>query len=401
MRTLKFLIEKEFKQMFRNPLISQLIIFFPTMAILVFPWAINFEVKNIRVDVVNHAKGSYSRRLTNKVAASNYFVLHDTSDDYKKAMQNMENGVIDMILEIPPSFDRDIVKERSSRVGLAVNSVNGSAALLGGNYLTRIVEELSAELREESFHQPITRSAGQQVSQVVTRSATQPVEQFVTQPVAQLVTQPKSVVPRYWFNPELDYKSYMIPGFMAIILTIICGILPALNIVMEKENGTIQQINVTPVSKMWFILAKLIPYWTIGVVAMIVSIAAAYLIYGLWPAGSVFSVLFSGIVFILSISGMGIIISNYSETLQQAAFLVIFFILIIILLSGMFTPISGMPAWAQAIASVNPFTYLTRSLRMLYLNGSSLADIAGNLMMLGTFSVILNGWAVLSYRKRG
>ncbi|NLJ01237.1 MAG: ABC transporter permease, partial [Bacteroidales bacterium] len=340
-----------------------------------------------------HAKGSYSRRLTNKVAASNYFVLHDTSDDYKKATRNMENGVIDMILEIPPSFDRDIVKERSSRVGLAVNSVNGSAALLGGNYLTRIVEELSAELREESFHQPITRSAGQQVSRVVTQSA--------TQPAAQLATQSKSVVPRYWFNPELDYKSYMIPGFMAIILTIICGILPALNIVMEKENGTIQQINVTPVSKMWFILAKLIPYWTIGVVAMIVSIAAAYLIYGLWPAGSVFSVLFSGIVFILSISGMGIIISNYSETLQQAAFLVIFFILIIILLSGMFTPISGMPAWAQAIASVNPFTYLTRSLRMLYLNGSSLADIAGNLMMLGIFSVILNGWAVLSYRKRG
>ncbi|NLJ00971.1 MAG: ABC transporter permease, partial [Bacteroidales bacterium] len=94
MRTLKFLIEKEFKQMFRNPLISQLIIFFPTMAILVFPWAINFEVKNIRVDVVDHAKGSYSRRLTNKVAASNYFVLHDTSDDYKKATRNMENGVI-------------------------------------------------------------------------------------------------------------------------------------------------------------------------------------------------------------------------------------------------------------------------------------------------------------------
>ena len=359
--------------MFRNPLISQLIIFFPTMAILVFPWAINFEVKNIRVDVVNHAKGSYSRRLTNKVAASNYFVLHDTSDDYKKATRNMENGVIDMILEIPPSFDRDIVKERSSRVGLAVNSVNGSAALLGGNYLTRIVEELSAELREESIQQP----------------------------VEQLVTQPKSVVPRYWFNPELDYKSYMIPGFMAIILTIICGILPALNIVMEKESGTIHQINVTPVKKAWFIFAKLIPYWTIGVVAMIVSIAAAYLIYGLWPAGSVFSVLFSGIVFILSISGMGIIISNYSETLQQAAFLVIFFILIIILLSGMFTPISGMPAWAQTIASVNPFTYLTRSLRMLYLNGSSLADIAGNLMMLGIFSVILNGWAVLSYRKRG
>lgn len=366
MKTLKFLIEKEFKQMFRNPLISHLMIFFPTMAILVFPWAINFEVKNIRVDVVDHGKSVYSKRLMDKVAASNYFILHDTPLNYESAKRNMEAGKIDMILEIPTTFDEDMVKTKSSRVGVAVNSVNGSMGLLGSNYLTQIVNDFSDELRGEVSSLP----------------------HF-------------TVEQRYRFNPGLDYKSYMIPGFMAIILTIICGILPALNIVMEKENGTIHQINVTPVNKMWFILAKLIPYWTIGIVATIISIAAAYFIYGLWPVGSVFTVLFAAIVFIISISGMGIIISNYSETLQQAAFLVIFFILIIILLSGMFTPISGMPPWAQAIAAANPFTYLTRSLRMLYLNGSTLIDISGNLLMLALFSILLNTWAVVSYRKRG
>lgn len=378
MKTLKFLIEKEFKQMFRNPLISKLIVLFPTMALLVFPWAINFEVKNIRVDVVDHGKSSYSKRLTHKVAASRYFLLNDTPLDYETAARAMERGEIDMILEIPPSFDRDIVKHQASRVGVAVNSVNGSVGLLGSNYIMQIVNDLSKELAGELLHK--TSLAGIRGTPSLPRVT---IEQ------------------QYRFNPQMDYKVFMIPGFMVIILTIICGILPALNIVLEKETGTIHQINVTPVHKMWFILAKLIPYWTIGLIALMISIAAAYLIYGLWPAGSVFSVLFSGTVFILSISGMGIIISNYSETLQQAAFLVIFFILIIILLSGMFTPISSMPVWAQAIAAINPFTYLTSSLRMIYLNGSSLADVSFNLIMLALFSILLNGWAVLSYRKRG
>ena len=368
--------------MFRNPLMSKLIFFFPTMAILVFPWAINFEVKNIRIDVVDHGKSTYSGRLTGKLAASPYFVLHDTPLDYETAMRDMEKGEIDMILEIPSTFDRDMVREQASRVGVAVNSVNGSVGLLGSNYIMQIVNDLSSELRGELMHK--IPSTGRRVTSSATTSPPH-----------------LTIEPHYRFNPGLDYKTYMIPGFMAIILTIICGILPALNIVLEKENGTIHQINVTPVSKMWFILAKLIPYWTIGIVSLIISIAAAYFIYGLWPAGSVLSVLVSGIIFIFSISGMGIIISNYSDTLQQAAFLVIFFILIIILLSGMFTPITSMPAWAQAIAAINPFTYLTRSLRMLYLNGSSLVDISGNLLMLGVFSVILNGWAVVSYRKRG
>src|SRR5690606_31311236 len=114
------------------------------------------------------------------------------------------------------------------------------------------------------------------------------------------------IIPQYKFNSKLDYKNFMIPGFMVLLLTIICGILPALNIVMEKENGTINQINVTPISKINFILAKLIPYWVVGIVVMIISISVTYLIYGLWPAGSAIAVLFSAIVFIISVSGLGI-----------------------------------------------------------------------------------------------
>ncbi|MDD4778288.1 MAG: ABC transporter permease [Fermentimonas sp.] len=375
---LKFLIEKEFKQMFRNPLIPRMIIMYPIMVLLVFPWAVSFEIKNIKIDVVDHSKSSYSKRLSDKIKASDYFILNDVPVDYKAAMFNMESGKTDMILEIPTSFDKDIVKTRASSVGVAVNSVNGTQGLLGSNYIMQIVNNFSSELRNE-----LMSTVPQQ-----SRAAMMHIPKI-------------DIVPQYKFNPALDYKNFMIPGFMVLLLTLICGILPALNIVMEKENGTIQQINVTPVSRIHFILAKLIPFWVVGLVVMIISVSAAYLLYGLWPMGSVVAILFSAIVFILSISGLGIIISNYSETMQQASFLVMFFILILILLGGMFTPVSSMPAWAQTIAAVNPFNYLTKTFRMLYLNGSSLADVSGNLLALGIIAVVLNGWAVLSYKKRG
>ncbi len=378
MNSLKYLIEKEFKQMFRNPLIPRLIVLFPTMVLLVFPWAVSFEIKNIKIDVVDHSKSVYSRRLTDKIAASQYFILNDTPPDYQTAMMNMEQGETDMILEIPATFDKEMVKSRSTGVGVAVNAVNGTQGLLGSNYIMQIANEFSTDLRGELMHTMPAQSR------------------------ASMMRMPQiEIIPQYKFNPALDYKNFMIPGFMVLLLTIICGILPALNIVMEKENGTIQQINVTPVSRIGFILAKLIPFWIVGLVVMIISVTVTYLIYGLWPAGSILAILFSAIVFIFSVSGLGIIISNYSENMQQASFLVMFFILILILLGGMFTPVSGMPSWARVIAAVNPFNYLTKTFRMLYLNGSTLADVSGNLLILGIIAAILNGWAVLSYKKRG
>ncbi|MFA7584144.1 MAG: ABC transporter permease, partial [Proteiniphilum sp.] len=280
MKTLKFLIEKEFKQMFRNPLIPRMIVMYPIMVLLVFPWAVSFEIKNIRIDVVDHSKSTYSKRLTDKIEASQYFILNDTPPDYQTAMLNMEHGETDMVLEIPASFDVDIVKTRASGVGMAVNSVNGTQGLLGSNYMMQIVNDFSSELRSELMHTlpPQSRASLMHMAQI-------------------------DIVPQYKFNPSLDYKNFMIPGFMVLLLTLICGILPALNIVMEKENGTIQQINVTPVSRIHFILAKLIPFWVVGLVVMIISVSAAFLLYGLWPVGSVLAVLFSAIVFILSISG--------------------------------------------------------------------------------------------------
>ncbi|MDD4728073.1 MAG: ABC transporter permease [Dysgonamonadaceae bacterium] len=372
MGTLKFLIEKEFKQTLRNSIIPKLIIGYPIMVMLIFPWAINFEVKNIKVSVVDHNNSVYSQRLIQKVDASKYFIINNITSSYNEAMIDIEKNHADIILEIQPSFDKNIVKSKRADVMLSANSVNGTRGLLGNAYLSQILNDYSAELRSELAHTGVP--SRQKMS-------------FI------------STIPQYKFNKNLDYKVFMIPALMVMMVTLICGILPALNIVSEKENGTIQQINVTPVNKYQFILAKLIPYWIIGFIILSIAFVVVGLLYGIWPAGGFLPLYVSSLIFIIGISGFGLIISNYSATLQQAMFLAFFFILIIILLSGLFTPIASMPKWAQIVAHSNPLSYFMEIMRMIYLKGSSYSGIAAPLLSLLGFAVGFNMWAVLSYSK--
>lgn len=372
MKTLKFLIEKEFKQIARNAIIPKMIVGYPVLVLLIFPWAINFEVKNIKIDAVDNCKSVYSQRLINKINASAYFTLNDVPTDYNGAFKNVEKGKADIVLEIPVSFDTDLVKEQGAHVRISANAANSTQGLQGSNYLTQIMNDFSQEIRDE-------------LAPAMQQSHTPRIE----------------IAPDYRYNKELDYKVFMLPAFIVLMITLICGILPALNIVEEKETGTIQQINTTPVSKFNFILAKLIPFWTIGIIILSISFLLVWIVYGLIPTGSFLSLYTASVIFIIGISGMGIIISNYSETLQQASFLVMFFILIIILLSGMFTPVSSMPGWAQVVTHANPLTYFIKIMRLVYLKGSGLRDIFQPMAILIVFAAILNTWAVLSYRKRG
>ena len=205
----------------------------------------------------------------------------------------------------------------------------------------------------------------------------------------------------YWFNPTMDYKIPMIPALVMLVVALITGFLPAMNIVGEKEAGTIEQINVTPVPKITFIVGKLIPYWVIGVIVLSVGMVVAWLLYGLRPEGSVLLLYGLSLLFIFGLSGLGLIISNYSSTMQQAMFMIFFIIIVFILMCGIFTPISSMPEWARAISLFDPFTYFAEIMRMIYLKGSTFRDILPYVYPLLAFFVVIIGWAVLSYKKRG
>jgi len=208
-----------------------------------------------------------------------------------------------------------------------------------------------------------------------------------------------SVVPHYKFNPHLDYKVFMVPALMVMLLTMLAGFLPALNIVSEKEAGTIEQINVTPTKRLSFILAKLIPYWVIGFVVLSICMLLAALVYDITPTGSIFTIYLFTMIYIFVVSGMGLIVSNYSETMQQAMFVMFFFMMILLLMSGLFTPVGSMPEWTKAITVINPLKYFIQVMRLVYLKGSAFAELTSQFFILCGFAVVLNLWAILSYKK--
>ena len=368
---LKYLLEKEFKQIFRHAFIPKLIFAMPVMMMLVFPWVVNQEIKNVRISIVDNDHSTFSERLINKITASGYFQLVDVSASSSEAMQSVDAGKADIILEIQPEFEKNIRLTGIANVMISANAVNGMKGGLGSAYLSGIISDFASEL---------TKEQGTYI-QLSTLNWLTP-----------------NVVSQFRFNPTLDYKVFMIPALFVMLLTMLTGFLPAFNIVGEKELGTTEQLNVTPMNKGIFIFAKLIPYWIIGLVILSICMGLAALIYGLIPA-NITTIYLYAIIYILVVSGLGIVVSNYSDTMQQAMFVMFFFMLIIILLSGLFTPVSSMPRWAQIVTSINPLKYFMEVMRAVYLKGSSIKELLPQFFSLCGFAVVVNTWAVLSYKK--
>ena len=367
---IRFLIEKEFKQMMRTRVLPVVFVMLPLFVLFLMPKAATQEVKNLKVCVVDNDHSPLSARLVHKLSASAYFVLTETCPSYREALHCMEAGRADFIVEISPGFERELVAEGGSRVLVSVNGVNGVKAALGSSYLSQILTGYAAELWEEEG-----------------LLASRPV-------LAGL-----DVRPRYLFNAGLDYTVFMVPGLMAMLLVLVVGFLPALNIVGEKERGTIEQINVTPVGRFDFILSKLVPYWCVGLFILFYAMLLARAFYGLVPAGSVGLLLLFATLFILVVSCLGLIVSNYSDTMQQAALVMFFFLVIFILMCGLLTPVSSMPAWAKAVTYLNPLRYFIEALRMLYLKGSSFLELLPQFVALSLYAVVVWTWAIVSYKK--
>ena len=282
----------------------------------------------------------------------------------------MEAGNADFIVEIEPDFERSLIKEGIAKVMISANAVNGVKGGLGQSYLIQIIVDFAAQLREEEGLNGHTV----QIPRI-------------------------EVSPRYLFNTQLDYKVFMVPGLMAMLLILLVGFLPALNIVGEKEKGTIEQINVTPIGRFEFIFSKLIPYWVVGLFIMGYSMLLAKGIYGLVPVGNIGLLMLFASLFILVVSSFGLLVSNYSETTQQAALMMLFFLIIFILTSGLITPISSMPPWAQTLTYLNPLRYFIEVLRAIYLKGSGFTDLVSQFVALCVYASVIWIWAIRSYKK--
>ena len=342
--TLKYLIQKEFLQIRRNAFLPKLIVMFPIVIMCVMPWVMQMEVKNIVVDVVDIDHTVESQRLVQQIAASNYFIFGGQKSTYADAMKDIEKGKADVILEI-----------RDGKYLIAANAVNGTKGSMGSAYLSQIVSD----------------------------------------PVSTLSA--ASVLTLY--NKQQNYKLFMIPALFAIVMMLMTGFLPTLNIVGEKEAGTIEQINVTPVSKWSFILAKLIPYWLIALFVITVCLLLAWFVYGITPAGPVWLIYMLAMLLALFFSSFGLIVSNYSDTMQQAMFVMWFFVVSIMLLSGLFTPTRSMPQWAYLTTYINPMHYFIDAIRTAFIRGGGLHETAHQVLALAGIGTLMGCWAVQSYKK--
>jgi len=349
-----------------------MIVAMPLLQLLILPLAADYEIKNINISIVDHDRSSLSRKLADRIIASKYFIMNDYGDSFNSSFQQFQKDHSDLILEIPKNFEANLVREQKGSLFLAVNAINGTKALVGSSYLSRIISTFNYDIL-------IERIPAQKINQI---------------PMLEVTS-------LNWFNPCMNYPFFMVPGILVALVTIVGSIMCALNIVVEKESGTIEQINVTPIGKFTFILGKLIPFWLIGIFIFSLGLfIIARLVYGIIPVGSLWVLYGFLSIYLVAILGFGLLISTYSANQQQAMSLAFFFIMIFLLMSGLFTAIESMPDWAQWLARFNPITSFIEVMRMVVLKGSSFADIEKQLWTIGGMAIFFNTWAIINYRKR-
>jgi ABC-2 type transport system permease protein len=382
MKTLRFLLEKEFRQLLRNRQLMRTLLLAPLIQLILLPTAADYSVKNIAIAVTDNDHSTTSRRLIEKIVSSGYFKLAGYTDAYPQALTMVEQDKADLALQIPAHFERDLVREDKKQLFVAINAIEGTKANLGGAYLRSIVGDFNDDIRVQFGAMTTTLQGGPAAA---TTGQTDPPQ--------------VSVASSNWYNPYLKFPLYMVPAILVTLVTAMVAMQSAFNIVQEKESGTIEQINVSPIRKHIFIIGKMIPFLVLGLVLFTMGLLVGRILYGVKPLGSLLTLYGSLIIYLFAMLGLGLLLATYSGTQQQAMSLSFFFINIFNMMSGVFTAVDSMPGWAQAIVSTFPPSHFIRIMRMVVLKGSGFADIKYEIAWMVGIGIVLNTWAVLNYRK--
>ena len=372
MRTILFIIQKEFRQIFRNKAMLPIIFILPFIQLLVLSNAASFEVKNIKFSYVDNDHSAASRELISKFQSSSYFVMVDAFSSKKEANVQMQKGKVDVILEIPNHFESNLVADKKASLAVSINAIDGAVAGVTNVYITQIINSYNQKIQSKLY-------------QYNDNNFVQP-QNIIT-------------IPSFWFNNNLNYKTLMVPGILVLLVTMLTLFLSAMNIVREKEMGTLEQINVTPIKKHQFIIGKLFPFWVLGLFILTIGLTIARVVFHIPILGNIGLIYLFTAVYLLVILGIGLFISNYTETQQQAMFIAWFLTVIFILMSGLFTPIESMPVWAQQITRFNPIRYFVEIIRMVMLKGAKFSDISTSFFIIVFYAFAINGLAVWSYKK--
>ncbi len=360
------LLQKEIRQIKRNSFLPKIMLIFPIVVMLVLPTVTTMDVKHVGVGVVDKDCSTISRRIVSHLESSGYFTMYGVGRNYRTMMDALNRGEVDVIVTIPDDYEKDVVRGSAPKLAIDANAVNANKGTIGMQYvlqtLRSVINEINAESGREAVKDPISI--------------------------------------QYRYNETLNYKHYMIPALMIMLLVMICGFIPAINLVVEKEKGTIEQINVTPVSRINFTLAKLIPFWVVGLVVVTIAMIIGALVYTLIPQGNIGLIYLASMLFVFTMSGLAITIANFSATMQQTMFVMFFVVINFVLMSGLLTPITSMPMWAQNITYFLPPRYYIEIMRSIYLKGASLIDLQLEYLALSIFAIIFNILAWVTYKKQ-
>jgi ABC-2 type transport system permease protein len=327
-------------------------------------------MKQIDMLVVDQDQSTLSHRLVSKFEGSTFFTIYGSTFSIEEANKNLAEDKVDIVLHIPIGFEEKLITGQKPKLQLLINAINATAAGLTSAYSNYVIADFNKLVITENINY-----------------------------VATNIQKQVKITSSYWYNTELNYKIYMLPGILVILITIIGSFLAALNIVREKEMGTIEQINVTPVQKYQFIVGKLVPFWVIAMLELSVGLTIGKILFSVPFVGS-FWVLFGfASVYLLVALGVGLLISTMASTQQQVMFIIFFFLLTFILMSGIFTPVESMPKWAQQVNLLNPFAYFMRVIRMIMLKGSEFNNISKEFFSLLIYGITLLSLAVWRYRK--
>lgn len=347
-----------------------MIIMIPLMQMLVLVFAATYDLKNVNIYLVDKDLSSTSRKLAAKLDASPFFTINNTSFNPTEGENELLKNRDHMVLVIPQNLERDLIRDDKANLQLLVNAIDGQAAQIAYSYAMSVIRDFNKNIVAEwkglpEFNPPY---------QIESTS-------------------------RFWFNSELEYKWYMAPGVLALLVTLIGMFLSGMSLVKEKELGTIEQLNVTPIRKIQFLTGKLVPFMVIALFDLSFGLAIARLVFNLPIVGSLWLVFGFGALYLLSILGLGLFVSTVANTQQQVMFVTYFFMMIFILMSGIFTPVDSMPQWAQQIDEANPIYHFMRIMRMVVLKGSGFADLIHEFTALCIIGASFLSLALWRYRK--
>ena len=370
MKTLFYVIQKEFIQVKRNKTMLRMIIMIPLLQMLVLVFAATYDLKNVNIYLVDKDMSSTSRELASKLDASPFFTINNTSFNPEEGEKELLRNADHMVLVIPQGFERDLIREDKAGLQLLVNAIDGQSAQLAYSYASSVIRDFNKNIIAEwkglpEFNPPYQINA----------------------------------VSRFWYNSELEYKWYMAPGILSILVTLIGLFLSGMSLVKEKEQGTIEQLNVTPIRKIQFLAGKLIPFIIIALFDLSFGLLIARLVFNLPIVGSLFLVFGFGALYLIGILGLGLLISTIADTQQQVMFVTYFFMMVFILMGGIFTPADSMPHWAQLINEFNPVFHFMKVMRMVVLKGSNFGDLTHEFVALSILGITFLSLAVLRYRK--